>query len=82
LLKDDDGFILYESWAIARYICEKYRDQGTNLIPFDDLKKRALFEQAASIEQANFGPHVRIIVWEGFVKEYCTRVLPGSVPSY
>ncbi|KXN86666.1 Glutathione S-transferase F11 [Leucoagaricus sp. SymC.cos] len=64
---DDDGFILYESWAIARYVCEKYRDQGPDLLP-TDLKKRARIDQAASVEQANFAPSSRIIVWEGLVK--------------
>ncbi|KAF5349185.1 hypothetical protein D9756_009375 [Leucocoprinus leucothites] len=72
---DDDGFIVYESWAIARYICEKYRDQGPDLLP-TDLKKRALFEQAASIEVSNFGPNVRVIVWEGFVKEMLYKQQP------
>ncbi|KAF8166573.1 glutathione S-transferase-like protein [Mycena galopus ATCC 62051] len=58
---DDDGFILYESRAIARYLAEKYADQGTVLLP-TDLKGKALFEQAASIEFANFhAPIVKII---------------------
>ncbi|KAJ3572231.1 hypothetical protein NP233_g3217 [Leucocoprinus birnbaumii] len=66
---EDDGFIIYESWAIARYICEKYRGQGPDLVPpATDLKKRALFEQAASTEVANFQPNARAVVWEGFVK--------------
>ena len=51
--QDDDGFILYESRAISRYIAEKYSNQGTTLIP-KDAKAKALFEQAASIETANF----------------------------
>ncbi|KAF9001510.1 thioredoxin-like protein [Cyathus striatus] len=50
---DDDGFILYESRAIGRYIATKYASQGTpGLIP-TDLKKQALFEQAASVETSN-----------------------------
>ncbi|KAJ7289523.1 glutathione S-transferase [Mycena rebaudengoi] len=53
---DDDGFILCESRAICRYLSEKYADQGTPLIP-TDLKARAIFEQAASFEFANFHPH-------------------------
>ncbi|KAJ7503734.1 glutathione S-transferase [Mycena galericulata] len=50
---DDDGFILYGSRAIARYLAEKYADQGPALVP-TDLKKKALFEQAAATESANF----------------------------
>ncbi|KAJ7462526.1 hypothetical protein FB451DRAFT_1404318 [Mycena latifolia] len=46
LWQDDDGFILYESRAICRYLAEKYAGQGTPLRP-TALKKKALFEQAA-----------------------------------
>ncbi|KAF9562568.1 glutathione S-transferase [Agrocybe pediades] len=54
-LLDDEGLLLYESRAIGRYIAEKYADQGTPLLPANgDLKKKALFEQAASNEVANF----------------------------
>ncbi|KAJ7729196.1 glutathione S-transferase [Mycena metata] len=52
---DDDGFILYESRAICRYLAEKYADQGTQLLP-KTLEGRALVEQAASVELANFNP--------------------------
>ncbi|KAF8972323.1 thioredoxin-like protein [Flammula alnicola] len=52
-LLDDNGFLLYESRAIGRYIAEKYADQGPSLIPME-LKAKALFEQAASSELANF----------------------------
>ncbi|KAJ7675219.1 glutathione S-transferase [Mycena rosella] len=52
---EDDGFVLYESRAICRYIEDKYPDQGTKLVP-SDVKGKALFEQAASIEYSNFDP--------------------------
>ncbi|KAJ6528236.1 glutathione S-transferase [Mycena vulgaris] len=64
---DDDGFILYESRAICRYLAEKYAGQGTPLLP-TDLKAKALFEQAASIELANFYPKVTKVRTETFFK--------------
>ena len=51
--QDDDGFVLYESRAISRYIATKYAAQGTALIP-TGLQAVALFEQALSVEQNNF----------------------------
>jgi glutathione S-transferase len=51
--QDDDGFIVFESRAIARYIAAK---AASPLLPTGDAKKAALFEQAASIEVSNFDP--------------------------
>ena len=63
LSQDDDGFILYESRAITRYLATKYANQGTKLIP-TDLKDWALYEQAASTEVSNFDPSVSGVVFE------------------
>jgi len=68
--KDDDGFILYESRAIARYLIKKYPNQGTaGLIP-TGLKEEALFEQAASVEVSNFNAHAAPIAYEKVFKVY------------
>ncbi|GLB40730.1 putative GST superfamily protein [Lyophyllum shimeji] len=64
---DDDGFIVYESRAMCRYIATKYADQGTALIP-TDLKENTLFEQAASIETSNFDPLTLAAIVEGIYK--------------
>ncbi|KAI6039590.1 glutathione S-transferase-like protein [Pisolithus marmoratus] len=65
---DDDGFVLYESRAIARYLIRKYPNQGTpGLIPTDP-KEEALFEQAASIEAFNFNPFAAGIAYEKVFK--------------
>ncbi|KAA1475510.1 glutathione S-transferase-like protein [Dentipellis sp. KUC8613] len=60
---DDEGFELFESRAIARYIATKWAAQGTPLIP-TGLKAQSLFEQAASIEQNDF---------DSFASGYCAE---------
>lgn len=59
--------MLYESRAICRYLEEKYAAQGTPLIP-RELKAKALFEQAASVEFANFEPYARAVYVKGNIK--------------
>lgn len=75
---DDDGFILYESRAIARYIATKYADQGTKLIPAG-LKEQALFEQAVSIESSNFDPYASRIAYERIIKPRYGGVTDSAV---
>jgi hypothetical protein len=66
-----------ESRAICRYLAEKYAEQGTPLYP-KGLKKRALVEQAASVESANFQPAILKVGMEAMGK-LC--VPPGFPPG-
>ncbi|KAF7293468.1 Glutathione S-transferase [Mycena indigotica] len=60
---DDNGFVIYETRAICRYLVEKYPDHGPSLLPGPSLEERAIFEQAASVE-ATFFPAVTKLGWE------------------
>ncbi|KAF8496316.1 glutathione S-transferase [Gautieria morchelliformis] len=66
---DDDGFILFESRAICRYIEAKFPNQGSTLVP-TEAKAKALFEQAASIESSNFEVYALPAVFEKVFKPY------------
>jgi glutathione S-transferase len=68
---DDDGFILFESRAIARYIATKYASSGTNLLPdTNDVKAMALVDQGISIETSNFNPVAEGLLSEKVMKTY------------
>ncbi|KAJ7125837.1 thioredoxin-like protein [Mycena crocata] len=57
---DDDGFIVYESRAICRYFAGKYAGREATLHP-TCLEEKTRFEQAASVEFANFNPILKVI---------------------
>lgn len=58
---EDDGFVLYESRAIMRYLDQKL--PGASLTP-SDLKERAQMEQWISVEQSYFSPAALKIMFQ------------------
>jgi glutathione S-transferase len=72
---DDDGFELFESRAICRYLNEK---AGSPLSP-PDAKGRALMEQWMSVEQSNFsGPAMKFIFHTVFQRPQEPAVLDAA----
>ncbi|KIJ62829.1 hypothetical protein HYDPIDRAFT_93610 [Hydnomerulius pinastri MD-312] len=65
---DDDGFILFKSRAICRYLVRKYGHQGTPDLLSTDIQQEALFEQAASIESFNYDPNASGIAIKRFFR--------------
>jgi glutathione S-transferase len=61
---EEDGFVLFESRAICRYVSAKANDQ---LIPVT-LQERALMDQWSSVEQTNVSPHAMKFVYHFIFK--------------
>ncbi len=61
--EDDDGFVLYESRAILRYLDAKL--EGAHLSP-KSLQDRARMEQWISVEQSYFSPPAMKAILEVF----------------
>jgi glutathione S-transferase len=75
---EDDGFMLYESRAISRYINEKVNGP---LIP-KDLKERAAMEQWISVETSNFtGPAMKFIYQYIFQRAQDAATLEAATKS-
>ncbi|EJF60570.1 glutathione S-transferase [Dichomitus squalens LYAD-421 SS1] len=61
---EDDGFEIFESRAISRYLALKYGGIGKLIPAQSDVEATAKFEQAASVEAFDFDPLATKIVWE------------------
>jgi glutathione S-transferase len=64
---DDDGFILYESRAIIRYLDDKL--PGASLTPRAP-KDRARMDQWLSVDQSYVAPHTRALAVERILKKH------------
>ncbi len=64
---DDDGFVLYETRAINRYIDRKF--EGTSLTPTDE-KDAARLEQWINVADAYFVPHAHGLIVETLFRQY------------
>jgi glutathione S-transferase len=72
---DDEGFEMYESRAMARYIDGK---TGGTLTP-KDAHARALMEQWISVETSNFAPHAMKFIYHSvFKREQTPEVLKAA----
>jgi glutathione S-transferase len=72
---DDEGFQMYESRAMARYIDGK---AGGTLTP-KDAQARARMEQWISVETSNFAPHAMKFIYRGvFKREQTAEVLKAA----
>ncbi len=72
---DDDGFTMYESRAICRYLVEKAKGP---LVP-RHLEDRARMEQWISIEASNFSGHAMKFIFEYvFGREQAAAVLGAA----
>jgi len=76
---DDNGYLIYESRAIGRYIALKYANQGTHgLIPnSSDLEATGRFEEACSVEYSQFNPSA-----EGLCQELIFKKLKGGETDF
>ncbi|AEI62251.1 glutathione S-transferase family protein [Corallococcus macrosporus] len=74
VFEDDDGFRLYESRAIIRYLDRKL--PGASLTP-SDVHAYARMEQFISVEQSYFSPAAMKVIWERLFKKF----LGGGAPD-
>lgn len=75
VLEDDDGFVLYESRAVIRFLDARFPEPSlTPAAPRD----RARMDQWLSVDQSYVAPHTRALAIERVVKKHEGR---GSDPA-
>jgi len=76
-LEDTDGFQIFESRAIIRYLVHKYSKEGKKLLP-EDPKSFGLVEQWSYVESENFAGPISAIVEQLYFKKFFQ---PGVAPD-
>ncbi|CAK9277879.1 unnamed protein product [Sphagnum jensenii] len=71
---DDDGFFLFGSQAIGRYIAEKYYGQGTPMLG-NTLTEKTRINQWVEVEGQNFAPPATALAREYFISSTYKRPL-------
>ncbi|RHZ49012.1 hypothetical protein Glove_535g21 [Diversispora epigaea] len=67
----DDGFTIYESRPIARYIVSKYQGKyNKNILIPDDIQKAAIVDQYISAETCYFNPPLASVIYEENFKKH------------
>ncbi|CAI5984500.1 unnamed protein product [Closterium sp. NIES-65] len=66
---EDEGHVIYESRTLMRYIADKHKDRGPNLLG-EMLMDRALVNQWIDVEGHTFSPPVMVLVYERVFKPH------------
>ncbi|XP_062023637.1 glutathione S-transferase-like [Rosa rugosa] len=61
---EDEGFALFESRSICRYICEKYAKQGNKGLYGENPLAKASIDQWIEAESHGFGPPSSVLVFQ------------------
>ena len=74
---DDNGFQIFESRAICRYLEMKYKEKGIPLIP-TTINELAYFEQGVSMETSYWDPNTGGLAYEFVFKPKWGKGVPDQ----
>ncbi|OVA04315.1 Glutathione S-transferase [Macleaya cordata] len=64
---EDDDLTLFESRAITRYVSQKYKETGVDLLRQENIKEAALVNLWIEVESQQYDPAISPIVYQIFV---------------